>query len=83
MLFLTCFSLNLFLFRTLAQRAAKRAKVPVIVIEDEPTATAGGAPETTLPDPATLLQSSPQRKYMVYFPLRGAHGYLSLLISAC
>ena len=68
-LYLICFTLNLFLFRTLAQRAAKRAKVPVIVIEDEPTATAGGAPETTLPDPATFLQSSPQRKYMVCFPL--------------
>ena len=74
-LYLICFTLNLFLFRTLAQRAAKRAKVPVIVIEDEPTTTAGGAPETTLPDPATVLQSSPQRKYMVHFPLLGTHGY--------
>ena len=68
-LYLICFTLNLFLFRTLAQRAAKRAKVPVIVIEDEPTATAGGAPGTTLPDPATFLQSSPQRKYMICYPL--------------
>ena len=82
-LFLTCFSLNLFLFRTLAQRAAKRAKAPVIIIEDEPTATAGGAPETTLPDPATFLQGSPQRKCMVYFLLRGVLGYLSLLIFVC
>ena len=70
-----CLTPNSFLFRTLAQRAAKRTKAPVIVIEDEPTATAGGAPETTLPDPATVLQSSPQRKYMVRFPLLGAHGY--------
>ena len=53
---------------------AKRAKVPVIVIEDEPTATAGGVSETTLRDPATIPQSSPQRKYMVYFLLLGAHG---------
>lgn len=68
-LYLTCFTLNLFLIRTLVQRAAKRAKVPVIVIEDEPTATAGGASETTLPDPATFLQSSPQRKYVVCFSL--------------
>ena len=74
-MYLICFIPDPFLFRTLAQRAAKRAKVPVIVIEDEPTATAGGASETTLPDPATVLQSSPQRKYMVHFPLLGAHGY--------
>lgn len=33
----------------------------VVVIEDEPTATTGGAPETTLPDPAITSQSSPQR----------------------
>ena len=50
----------------------------MIVIEDEPTATAGGVSETTLPDPATIPQSSPQRspqrKYMVYFLLSGAHG---------
>ena len=71
-LYLTCSNLDSFLFRTLAQRAAKRAKVPVIVIEDEPTTTAGGASETTLPDPATVLQSSPQRKYMVHFPLLSA-----------
>ena len=50
----------------------------MIVIEDEPTATAGDMSETTLPDPATIPQSSPQRspqrKYMVYFLLSGAHG---------
>ena len=50
----------------------------VIIVEDEPTATTEGAPETTLPDPASILQSSPQRspqrKYMVYFLLSGAHG---------
>ena len=46
----------------------------MIVIEDEPTVTAGGVSEATLPDPATIPQSSPQRKYMVYFLLLGAHG---------
>ena len=50
----------------------------MIVIEDEPTATAGGVSETTLPDPATIPQSSPQRnpqrKYMVYFLLLDARG---------
>ena len=55
------FTPNPFLFRTLAQRAAKRAKAQVVVIEDEPTATTGGAPETTLPDPATFPESIPQR----------------------
>ena len=77
-LYLTCFDLNPFLFRTLAQRAAKRAKASVIVIEDDPTMSAGGVSETTLTDPATTPQSSPQRspqrKYMVYFSLTGAHG---------
>ena len=75
---LICFTLNLFLFRPLAQRAAKRAKAPVIVIEDDPTATAEDMSETTLSDPAIFPQSSPQRspprKYMVYFMLSGAHG---------
>ena len=65
---------GLSLFRTLAQRAAKRAKAQVVVIKDEPTATTGGAPETTLPDPAITSQSSPQRKHMVYFLLLGARG---------
>ena len=50
----------------------------MIVIEDDPIVTAEGVPETTLPDPATIPQSSsqrsPQRKYMVYFLLLGAHG---------
>ena len=46
----------------------------MVIIEDEPTATTGGAPETTLPDPAFTLQSSPQRKHMVYFLLLGARG---------
>ena len=50
----------------------------MVVIEDEPTATTGGAPETTLPDPAITSQSSPQRspqrKHMVYFLLLGARG---------
>ena len=76
-MYLICFILDPFLFRTLAQRAAKRAKVPVIVIEDEPTATGEGVSETTLPDPATFPQSSPQRspqcKYIVYFLLSGTH----------
>src|SRR4051812_8649615 len=69
---------------------AKRAKVPVIVIEDDPTVSAGGAPETNLPDPTAVLQSSPQRspqrKYMVCFPLLGAHGYslfAAILLLAC
>ena len=47
----------------------------MVIIEDEPTATAGGAPEATLPDPATTPQSSPQRspqrKYTVYLLLDG------------
>ena len=77
-LYLICFTPNSFLFRTLAQRAAKRAKVLVILIEDDPAATAGGVSETTLPDPATIPQSSPQcspqHKYMVYFLLLGTHG---------
>ena len=50
----------------------------MIVIEDDPTATAEDMSETTLSDPATIPQSSPQRspqrKYMVYFLLSGAHG---------
>ena len=46
----------------------------MVVVEDEPTATTGGAPETTLPDPAITSQSSPQRKHMVYFLLLGARG---------
>ena len=50
----------------------------MIVIEDEPAVRAGGAPETNLPDPATDLQSSPQRspqrKCVVYFPLLGVRG---------
>ena len=49
----------------------------MIVIEDEPTATAGGVSETTLPDPATTPQSgpqrSPQRKYLVSFLLLAVH----------
>ena len=77
-LYLTCSNLNPFPFRTLAQRAAKRAKAPVIVIEDDPTVSAGGVSETTLMDPAATPQSSPQRspqrKFVVYFLLSGAHG---------
>ena len=60
-MYLICFTLNPFLFRTLAQRAAKRAKAPVIGIEDDPTATAEYMSDTTLSDPATIPQSSPQR----------------------
>ena len=79
---LTCFDLNPFLFRMLAQRAAKRAKAPVIVIEDDPTMLAGGVSETTLTDPAVTPQSSPQcspqRKFVVYFLLSGVHGCSSL-----
>ena len=76
-MYLTCFNLDSFLFRTLAQIAAKRAKVAVIVIEDDPTVSAGGGSETTLTDPATTPQSSPQRspqrKFIVSFPLSGTH----------
>ena len=68
-LYLTCFNLDSFLFRTLAQRAAKRAKAVVIVIEDDPIVSAGGGSETTLTDPAitpqTSPQRSPQRKFIV------------------
>ena len=50
----------------------------MIVIEDDPIATAVVMSETTLPEPATIPQSSPQRspqrKYMVYFLLSGVHG---------
>ena len=50
----------------------------MVVIEDDPTATTGGAPETTLPDTAITSQSSPQRspqrKYLVYFLVLGARG---------
>ena len=60
-LYLTCSNLDSFLFRTLAQRAAKRAKAAVIVIEDDPIVSAGGGSETTLTDPAITPQSSPQR----------------------
>ena len=66
---MTCSNLDSFLFRTLAQRAAKRAKAAVIVIEDDPIASAGGGPKTTLTDPAITPRSSPQssphRKFIV------------------
>ena len=58
---------------TLAQRVEKRSKAVVIVIEDDPTVSAGGGSETTLTDPATTPQSSPQRKFIVSFLLSGAH----------
>ena len=49
----------------------------MIVIEDDPTVSAGVVSEPTLTDLATTPQSSPQRsphrKYMVYFLLLGAH----------
>ena len=52
--------------------------MPVVIIEDEPVETTGGAPETTLTDLATTPQSSPERspqhKFIVYFLLSGAHG---------
>ena len=76
-LYLTCSNLDSFLFRTLAQRAAKRAKAAVIVIEDDPIASAGGGSENTLTDPAITPRSSPQRspqrKFIVSFLLLGAH----------
>ena len=62
----------LFYFRTLAERAAKRAKVPVVVIEDDPAVTVEDASETTLSDPATSPRSSPQRspqrKFIILLP---------------
>ena len=58
----------------------------MVVIEDEPTATTGGAPETTLPDPAITSQSSPQRspqrKHMVYRLLLGARGFSFPLLTS-
>ena len=86
-LYLTCFNLDSFLFRTLAQRAAKRAKAPVIVIEDDPTVSAGGVSETTLTDPATTPQSSPQRspqrKFVVLLPAVGRAWVLFSLLISC
>src|SRR4051812_44964319 len=61
---------NPFPFRTLAQRRAKRAKIPLVVLEDESPPTTGDVPETTLPDlaagPQSSPQRSPQREYMVH-----------------
>jgi hypothetical protein len=62
----------------------KRARVStsetVVVIEDEPTATAEDAPETTLPVSESGARRSPQRsprrKYSDYFPLAGAGEYI-------
>src|SRR6187401_3483543 len=49
-------------FRTLAQRAAKKAKVPVVeVADDSPVAATGDVPEPSLPDPSAAPRSSPQR----------------------
>ena len=59
---------------------AKRAKASVIVIEDDPTVSAGGVPEPTLTDLATTPQRSPQRKFIIYFPPSGAHGCSFLLL---
>ena len=48
--------------RTLAQRVAKKAKVPVVEVEDDsPVAATGDAPATNLPDPSAAPRSSPQR----------------------
>ena len=52
----------------------------MIVIEDDPTVSAGGVSETTLTDPATTPQSSPQRspqrKFIVYFLRQARMGAL-------
>ena len=49
-------------FRTLAQRVAKKAKVPVVeVADDSPAAAIGDVPEPSLPDPSAAPRSSPQR----------------------
>ena len=59
-MYLIYFDLNLFLFRTLAQRAAKRAKVPVVIIEDEPTeATGGGGARDHLAKPGNYSAKQP------------------------
>ena len=56
----------------------------MIVIEDDPTVSAGGVSEPTLTDLATTPQSSPQRspqrKFIIYFPPSGAHGCSFLLL---
>ena len=68
---------GLFSFQNTGQRAAKRAKAAVIVIEDDPTLSIGAGSEITLTDQAITPQSSPQhspqRKFIVSFPLSGAH----------
>src|SRR4051812_2061393 len=49
-------------FRTLAERAAKKAKVPVVeVADDSPTAAVGDVPESSPPDLSAAPRSSPQR----------------------
>ena len=66
---------------------AKRAKIPVVVLEDdEPVAAAGDAPATGLPDQPAALESSPQRspqrKFLVHFSAyRARLSFLSLLMS--
>jgi hypothetical protein len=64
----------------MAKRARTSTSEMVVIIEDDPTATAGDAPETTLPGSESSVrrspQRSPQRKYSDYFPLAGAGEYI-------
>ena len=62
---------------------AKRAKIPVVDLEDdEPVAVAGDAPATGLPDQPAAPESSPQRKPFVHFSAyRARLSFLSLLMS--
>ena len=59
----------------------------MIVIEDDPTVSAGGGSETTLTDPAITPQSSPQcspqHKFIVSFLLSGAHECFFPLLISC
>ena len=59
----------------------------MIVIEDDPTVSAGGVSETTLTDPAATPQSSPQRsphhKFVVLLPAVGRAWVLFSLLISC
>ena len=62
MIFVDADLVSCFDFRSLVQRAAKKAKVPVVeVADDSPVAAIGDAPEPSLPDPSAAPRSSPQR----------------------
>ena len=48
-------------FQDAGPESGEEGQAAVIVIEDDPTVSAGGGSETTLTDPAMTPQSSPQR----------------------